>query len=119
MIHVLDEIVLAPERLQPVLNALEASGYRAATEQRGLTLLHRWVSPPVARPGEPNTLWLLWRVEGSDNAFAYYVARSQQGAEVGAFWNQVAELAQSRRRHVLADTEAGLPAPVREVSDVA
>lgn len=107
MIHILDEIPLAPARVAPVLEALERF-YLPACAARGLTLVQRWVSPPVAVPGQANTLWLLWQVP---DVWAYYAMRSSAGAEVRAFWDLVESQGDGRRRHVLGPAEQALEAP--------
>ena len=104
LIHVLDEIVLEPEHIPAVLVLLNER-YLPGCEPRGLTLLNRWVSPPVAVPDEPNTLWLLWQVPG---VYAYYSMRSTAGAEVLEFWSAVDELSHCRRRHVMDGADAPL-----------
>ena len=61
MIQILDEILIAPERIPEVLALLDER-YLPKAAARGLTLQQRWVSPPVAIDGQPNRLWLLWQV---------------------------------------------------------
>ena len=85
MIRILDEIPLAADRIAPVLEALDRL-YLPACAARGLALEQRWVSPPVAVPGQCNILWLLWQVA---DVPAYYAMRSATGAEARAFWDQV------------------------------
>ncbi|MBP0629748.1 MULTISPECIES: hypothetical protein [unclassified Cupriavidus] len=104
MIHILDEIVLAPEHLPTVLTQLE-SQYLPGSATRGLVLLQRWVSPPVAIEDAPNTLWLLWQVA---DAPAYYAMRASIDAPALAFWSIVNTLCDTRRRHVMADAACGL-----------
>lgn len=105
MIHILDEIVLAPRHLATVLSLLE-SQYLPGSAARGLALLQRWVSPPVALEDAPNTLWLLWQVA---DAPAYYAMRASIDAPALAFWSTVSTLCDTRRRHVMADAACGLP----------
>lgn len=107
MIQILDEILLEPEQV-PALLALLEERYLPQAAPRGLTLLHRWVSPPVAVPGELNSLWLLWQVPG---VWGYYGMRSGAGAEVPEFWAAVDELCQRRRRHVLGNADQPLRKP--------
>ncbi|WP_342246694.1 hypothetical protein [Pseudomonas sp. OTU5201] len=107
MIHILDEIPLVAGRVAQVLEALDRL-YLPACSGRGLTLEQRWVSPPVVVPGQPNTLWLLWRVA---DVPAYYAMRSAAGAEVRAFWDLVEEGGSCRRRHVLGSADHPLEAP--------
>ncbi|MFJ4292931.1 hypothetical protein ACIP1U_24620 [Cupriavidus sp. NPDC089707] len=104
MIHILDEIVLAPRHLATVLALLE-SQYLPGSAGRGLALLQRWVSPPVALKDAPNTLWLLWQVA---DAPAYYAMRASIEAPALAFWSTVDTLCDTRRRHVMADATHGL-----------
>ncbi|ROL63694.1 hypothetical protein BLX41_30140 [Pseudomonas protegens] len=104
MIRILDEIHLPPEQIPGLLERLD-QGYRPQAERHGLTLLQRWVSPPVAVPGEHNRLWLLWQVP---DVATYYSLRTAAGAEVLAFWAEVAERAVQRRRHVLVSADQTL-----------
>ncbi len=108
MIHVLDEIVVNTEHLPTVLTLLRER-YLGGSSTRGLTLLNRWVSPPVAIPDEPNTLWLLWQLP---NVFAYYGMRGATGPQEIAFWSAVDQLAHRRRRHVLTDADQPLSKPM-------
>lgn len=105
MIHILDEIVLAPGHLPTVLTLLEDQ-YLPGSAARGLALLQRWVSPPVALEDAPNTLWLLWQVP---DAPAYYTMRASIDAPALAFWSTVDTLCEARRRHVMADAAHALP----------
>lgn len=105
MIHVLDEIVLAPRHLATALGLLE-NQYLPGSAARGLALLQRWVSPPVAPADAPNTLWLLWQVA---DAPAYYAMRASIDAPALGFWSSVDTLCEARRRHVMADATHDLP----------
>lgn len=111
MIHILDEIILQPEHIPSVFAGLERD-YLPKAGKRGLTLLHRWVSPPVAVPGELNRVWLLWQVP---DIWGYYGMRSSAGPEVFEFWSTVDSLCQQRHRHVLGG--AGHPLPGPEAAD--
>ena len=113
MIHILDEIVLAPGNLPAVLDLLECQ-YLPGSAARGLALVHRWVSPPVALEDAPNTLWLLWQVP---DAPAYYAMRAAIDGPALAFWSTVGSLSESRRRHVMAAAANVLPQP-KEHCDV-
>jgi hypothetical protein len=108
MIHVLDEIVVNAEHVPAVLTLLQEH-HLSNRSARGLTLLNRWVSPPVAIPDERNTLWLLWQLPG---VLAYYGMRAAAGLEVIEFWSAVDQLAHRRRRHVLTGADHRLPEPM-------
>ena len=109
MIHILDEIVLAADDELKVLALLESHYLPGLSSRPTLSLLNRWISPPVAVPGQPNTLWLLWQVESE---LGYYAMRGTAGAEVAEFWARIDAICQSRHRHVLTDAGAALPRPL-------
>ena len=111
MIQILDEILLDPEHIPAVLALLDER-YMPQAAARGLALPQRWASPPVAIPGEPNRLWLLWQVP---DVWSYYGMRIGAGPEVLEFWSAVDKLCQHRRRHVLGSADQPLPSP--EVQD--
>lgn len=108
MIHILDEITLPPECIPEVLKLLREY-HLPSHSTRGLTLAGKWVSPPVAMPGKPNVLWLSWQVE---DAPAYYRMRATTTPEAVGFWLRVDALCEGRRRHVMVDADATLPAPL-------
>jgi hypothetical protein len=111
MIHILDEIVLQAQQVPTVLQWLEQRYLPGLPQRRTLTLLNRWVSPPVAVADTENTLWLLWLVP---DAMSYYLMRGTAGPEVAAFWRDVDALCRQRRRHVLGDAQQPLPQPVEQ-----
>jgi hypothetical protein len=108
MIHILDEIVLDAAHVPAALALLEER-YLPGSAARGLTLLHRWLSPPVAVDDAPNTLWLLWQLP---DAPAYYRMRSTAGADVVAFWSALDQLCRQRRRHVMTVAGQALAQPM-------
>jgi hypothetical protein len=109
MIHILDEIVLAADDEHQVLALLESHYLPSLAARPTLSLLNRWMSPPVLVPGQPNTLWLLWQVESE---MGYYAMRGTAGAEIAEFWARVDGICQSRRRHVMTAAGAPLPRPL-------
>ncbi|MGN7980807.1 hypothetical protein [Burkholderia sp. 22313] len=106
MIQIVDEITLEPERIPDVL-ALLRERYLPGHAARGLTAGGRWVSPPVAVPGQSSTLWLTWQVA---DAPSYYRMRALTDGDVVAFWMAVDGLCDARRRHVMTDADTPLPA---------
>jgi hypothetical protein len=107
MIQILDEILLAPEHIPAVLTLLDEH-YLPQAGARGLTLQQRWISPPVAVPGELNRLWLLWQVP---DVWGYYSMRLGAGAEVLDFWAAVNERGRHVARHVLGNADQPLVKP--------
>lgn len=109
MIHILDEIIIAPDDEHKILKLLDERYLPGLAARPALKLLNRWISPPVVIPGKPNTLWLLWQVS---DAYGYYGMRGTAGAEVPEFWSAVDALCQHRRRHVMNDAGQLLPRPL-------
>ena len=109
MIHILDEIVLDAEQVSTVLQWLEQRYLPGLPQRKTLTLLNRWVSPPLVIDNKPVTLWLLWQVP---DAYSYYGMRGTAGPEVAEFWHSVDQLCKQRRRHVMGDAGQPLPRPL-------
>ncbi len=110
-VHILDEIVLQPDELHTVLQLLEKDYLPGLAGRHTLSLAQRWVSPPVRLGEQPNTLWLLWKVE---NIYGYYTMRGTAGPEVIAFWAAVDKLCLQRRRHVMGAASLPLPQPLED-----
>jgi hypothetical protein len=106
MITILDEICLPAGELSSTIQLFE-SDYLPAAEERGLTLVAKWVSPPVAMHDRPNTLWLQWQVPDPESYWA--AANGGQVEDVAAFWAKVGAIADTRRRHVMVPADTALP----------
>jgi hypothetical protein len=111
-LRLLDEIVADVEQL-PALRQLLAERYLPGAADRGMVLAGAWVSPPVAVPGEPHTLWLQWEL--ADLA-SWWRMRAQAGSDpaVAALWREVDALCRSRRRHALMPADQPLPHPAED-----
>jgi len=105
VINILDEIQLPAGELQGLLQRLQEQ-YLPTAEGRGLTLANQWVSPPMVRDSEPNTLWLQWQVA---DEMSYYAMRAGQTEQIATFWAEVDAIASERRRHVMVPAESPLP----------
>ena len=101
----MDEIRVPAGELSSTVQLLE-NHYLLAAEARGLTLVAKWVSPPVVLQDQPNTLWLQWQVA---DTLSYYAMRAGQTEDVAAFWAQVNAIADVRRRHVMVSADTVLP----------
>lgn len=112
MIAILDEIRCSAQALPELVRRFEQD-YLPAALERGMTLSGQWVSPPVALPDQPNTLWWQWQV--ADIA-SYYGMRMGQTQQVVDFWAAVDELALERFRHVMVPTDQPLPQPLEALS---
>ena len=112
MITILDEVQCRAGDLSDLLQRFERD-YLPAALERGLVLSGQWVSPPVALPDKPNTLWWQWQVK--DTA-SYYGMRAGQTGAVADFWAAVDELALERHRHVMVPAGEPLPQALEERS---
>jgi len=110
-VHILDEIVLDPGNIAPVLQLLEDGYLPGLAARQTLSLLQRWVSPPVQLDAQSNTLWLLWEVS---DLYGYYTMRGTAGEGVLRFWAAVDDLCLQRRRHVMGDATQPLPKPLED-----
>ena len=100
-IHVLDELTVAPGRLDEV-RRLIVEGYMAGAADRGMTLEQTWLTPPVELFDQPNTLAYLWSVP---DAAAWWAMRGAAGRDptVSDFWAEVDACCVERRRRFLVE----------------
>ena len=101
MIRILDELTVAPGQLAEV-RQLMAEGYTAGAAERGMTLEHTWLTPPVELFDQPNTLVYLWSVP---DAPAWWAMRGAAGRDPGIseFWADVDACCVERQRRFLVD----------------
>lgn len=110
MIGILDQIEVQADRLAALQQLIDAS-YAPGAFARGMTLAARWISPPVAVPGTPNTLWVLWQVP---DIGAWWNMRSRAGFDpaLPAYWAEVDRLCSRRDRHYLVDGQPLVQLPL-------
>lgn len=103
MIGILDQIEVQADRLSALRQLIETS-YKPGAIARGMTQAATWISPPVAVPGTPNTLWVLWQVP---DIGAWWGMRQRAGFDpaLPAYWAEVDKLCSRRDRHYLVDGE--------------
>ena len=102
-IYVLDELELYPGKLDAFRTALSRE-YLPGAEQRGMTLLHTWVTPPVEMDEIPVRVILVWRLEGVPG---FWTMRSQNATpEIAAWWERCQDFVESRTRRFAAEAEA-------------
>ncbi len=100
-IRILDELTVAPGQLAEV-RQLMAEGYTVGASERGMTLEHTWLTPPVELFDQPNTLVYLWSVP---DAPAWWAMRGAAGRDprVAEFWAEVDAHCVERQRRFLVD----------------
>jgi hypothetical protein len=102
-IHYLDRIVAKPGRAKAILE-LYMEKYVPAARARGMTLVHRWVSPPVWLGNQSNTLCIIWTVQGA-GAWWQAAIPARRDPEVLRFWNEIEALIVSRTRSFFSDVD--------------
>jgi hypothetical protein len=100
-IYYLDQITPKPGLAQAVLD-LYMTKYVPAAQERGMTLVHRWVAPPMWLKEQSNTLYIIWTVQG---ARAWWQASyfGRRNPEVAGFWEALEPMLVSRHRSFLSD----------------
>lgn len=104
-VFVLDELELRPGKLDAFLAAFE-TGYLPAARARGMTLLHRWVTPPLELPEGGSSVLLVWSLSGPAG---FWTMRSQSGTEEVAQWWRHCDGFITRRSRRLAAEASALP----------
>ncbi len=102
-ITIIDDLELRPGMLEPFLEAMNAD-YRPGAEQRGLRLVHTWVTPPAELDGGGTRVLLVWQVDGVPG---FWRMRSQSGSpEVARWWQACERFTVSRSRRTAVEAEA-------------
>jgi hypothetical protein len=104
VIWLLDRYEAKPGRLRELQAAFE-SEYLPGALRRGLTLVGRWVSPPVELEQGANELLLLWSLPDRE---AFWKMRIASGADpdVHAWWRKADAWVLRRERQFLDSPEA-------------
>jgi hypothetical protein len=101
MIFILDELESLPG-CGEALHDFCAAHYLPDAARRGLTLVHRLVSPPLWLDDGSNLIMLLWSLPDT-KAFWRKNELGRRDPDVLAIWAGIDRLVRSRRRHTLAD----------------
>jgi hypothetical protein len=101
-IYILDRLVAEPGRGEALFDRYLADYVPVATA-RGLTLEHRWVSPPMwFDRGQSNTLLFVWSVTGVQGFWGVEAqARFDPGS--GDWWQEIEPMVASRTRSVMSE----------------
>ncbi len=96
-VFVVDSITVKPGQARNVLDAY-LSDYLPHAAERGMKLLHSWVSPPMALHGShSNTLTFIWSVAGTQGWWQMRLTATYDPS-VDAFWAALAPLITERSR---------------------
>jgi hypothetical protein len=102
-IYILDEMTAKPGQAEALLAAYMAD-YVPAARERGMTLIHRWVTPPLWLKAQSNTLHVIWTVQGAKSWWRMSFIGRRDPAVAG-WWENAAPMIESRRRCFLADAD--------------
>ena len=102
-VFVIDDLTAKPGQGEALQRAY-LERYAPGAQQRGMRLLHQWVSPPYWLPDGSNRLLFVWTVPGPGGAWAMKHAGRQDPA-LEAWWTQEApRLVAARTRAICAET---------------
>lgn len=80
--------------------------YAPGAKDRGMTLEHTIVSPPVWAAEVPNTLIIIWSVQPGAMGWGGMASKSRWNPEIPKFWKKVDGMVQSRHHYISADESA-------------
>ncbi len=95
-IYVVDQITPKVGQAKAFLDAYMAK-YAPAARERGMTLVHRWISPPMWLEEQTNTLTIIWSVQGAP-AWWHMSHLGRRNPDVAGFWKAVAPMIENRHR---------------------
>lgn len=102
-IYMIDEIELEPGQLEPFLEAFRAR-YLPIARERGMELLHTWVTPPEGPPDLGETVMLVWGLSGIPG---FWQMRSQTGSPgIAEWWTECDTYCVKRTRRFAVTPEA-------------
>jgi hypothetical protein len=104
VIWLLDRYQVKPGRLGELQSGFE-SRYLPGARRRGLTLVGRWLTPPLELAEQGNELLVLWSLP---DLAAFWKMRAESGRdpEVATWWREADTLVVSRERRFLDAAEA-------------
>jgi hypothetical protein len=108
-VFVIDDLSARPGQGEALQRAY-LERYAKGAAQRGMTLVHQWVSPPYWLPDGSNRLLFVWTVPGPAGVWAMMHA-GRQDPELVAWWTEEApRLVATRTRSICAEASdlAGL-----------
>jgi hypothetical protein len=101
-IYILDRLVAQPGQGE-ALHRRYLDEYVPVASERGLTLEHRWVSPPMwLEGGQSNTLLFVWSVKGVEGYWGVE-ARARFDSASGDWWREIEPMLVSRTRSVMSE----------------
>lgn len=105
-IYLIDELEIRDGMTDAFLSAFREA-YLPAAKQRGMELLHTWLTPPEGPPGANASILLVWGLEGIPG---FWRMRSQNGSpEIAEWWSECEQYCVRRtRRFAVAPESAAM-----------
>jgi hypothetical protein len=100
-IYILDQVTPKPGQAQKFLEAYMEK-YAPAARARGMTLVHRWVTPPLWLKEQSNTLFIIWTVQGAKSWWQMSFLGRRDPAVAG-WWEEAEAMIEKRHRCFLSD----------------
>lgn len=102
-IYLIDELELLPDVTEEFLEAFRAR-YLPGARERGMELLHTWVSPPERPPETGSTIFCVWSLAGIPG---FWRMRSQNATpEIAAWWRECERYCVRRTRRFAVTPES-------------
>jgi hypothetical protein len=99
-VYVVDRVVTKPGRAREFVDTYLAE-YAPGAVERGMTLQHVLVSPPVWLSDASNTVTVTWMLPGAQ-AWWEMTWQGRPDRALGAWWDKIDELVVERSRSVAA-----------------
>jgi hypothetical protein len=100
-VYIVDQITAKPGAGRAFLDAY-MQRYAPGASERGMTLEHTWVAPPVWLDDGSNTLFFVWSVKGASGVWGSLIG-GRRGAALDEWWKDAAEMIVTRERFFLSN----------------
>jgi hypothetical protein len=101
-VYIVDQIIPKPGLGRAFLDAY-TQRYAPGARERGMTLEHTWVAPPVWLEDGSNTLFFVWSVKGAKGVWGSLIGGRRGSALDEWWWKDAAEMVVSRERFFLSN----------------
>jgi hypothetical protein len=101
-VYIVDQITPKPGAGRSFLDAY-MQRYAPGARERGMTLEHTWVAPPVWLEDGSNTLFFVWSVKGAKEVWSSLFSARRLSSVDDWWWKDAAEMIVSRERFFLSN----------------
>lgn len=100
-IYIVDQITPLPGQGEAYLKAY-MERYVGPAKERGMTLEHSWVAPPLWLKDQSNTLFFVWTVEKPEAVWMMNIG-ARANPSVMEWWDEAEKMTASRHRYIMTD----------------